>query len=99
MKQNRLIILLLVLFSVLMSIPFLVPGMGAVALVALVPLLCAERIASYNGLRRFSGGTTPPLFFLTHLPRGGYARLLSAGAYLPLWPMPCSCPSYSQSSV
>ena len=53
MKQNRLIILLLVLFSVLMSIPFLVPGMGAVALVAFVPLLCAERIASFNGQRRF----------------------------------------------
>ncbi len=53
MKQNRIVVLLLLLFSVLMSIPYLVPGLGAVALVALVPLLCAERVASYNGVKRF----------------------------------------------
>mgnify|MGYP004485971639 FL=1 len=53
MKQNRLIIILLLISSILMGIPFLVPGCGAVALVALVPLLCAERIASFNGVKRF----------------------------------------------
>ena len=53
MKQNRLVILLLLIFSVLMSLPFLVPSTGAVALVALIPLLCAERIASINGIKRF----------------------------------------------
>ncbi len=53
MKQNRIVILLLLLFSVLMSIPYLVPGLGAVALVALVPLLCAERLATQRGIRRF----------------------------------------------
>ncbi len=53
MKQNRIIILLLLLFPLLMSVPFLVPGMGAVSLVALVPLLCAEKIASEMGKRRF----------------------------------------------
>lgn len=53
MKHNRLIIILLLISSILMGIPFLVPGCGAVALVALVPLLCAERIASFNGVKRF----------------------------------------------
>ncbi len=53
MKQNRLVVLLLLIFSVLMSVPFLVPSMGAVALIALIPLLCAERLASINGIRRF----------------------------------------------
>lgn len=53
MKQNRLIIGLLLLFAVLLSIPFLVPHTGALALVAFVPLLCAERLASAYGIRRF----------------------------------------------
>ena len=53
MKQNRLIAFLLLLFAVLMSLPYIVPGCGLVALVALVPLLCAERIASMQGVRRF----------------------------------------------
>ena len=53
MKQNRIIILLLLLFAALMSIPYLVSGLGAVALVALVPLLCAERLATQRGIRRF----------------------------------------------
>ena len=54
MKNSLLTTSLLCLASaVLMSIPWLVPHSGAVMLVALVPLLCAERIASGTGLRRF----------------------------------------------
>ena len=37
----------------LMSLPFLVPGCGVMALVGLVPLLAMERIASREGVRRF----------------------------------------------
>lgn len=52
-KQKRLVALLLLAFAVLLSIPWLVPHTGALALVALVPLLCAERLASGLGIRRF----------------------------------------------
>lgn len=51
--KNKTVALLLLLFSVLMSIPWLVPHTGWVALFAIVPLLCAERIASFAGVRRF----------------------------------------------
>jgi len=51
--KNKPVILLLLLFAVLMSIPWLVPHTGWVALFALVPLLCAERIATFSGTRRF----------------------------------------------
>ena len=53
MKQNRLLTLLLVLFVVLLSLPYLVPRMGVLALVAFIPLLCAERIATISGKKRF----------------------------------------------
>lgn len=53
MKQNKTIIGLLLLFAVLLSLPYLVPHAGALALVAFVPLLCAERLASIYGIRRF----------------------------------------------
>lgn len=53
MKQNKLIIILLLLFAGLMSLPFLLPGCGALALVAIVPLLCAQRLAELNGVKRF----------------------------------------------
>ena len=52
-KEKRIIALLLLAFSALMSIPWLVPHTGAVALVALVPLLCAERLATGLGVKRF----------------------------------------------
>ena len=52
-RQLRLPLLLVVLFTVLMSLPFLVNGLGWTALVGLVPLLCLERIASQTGMRRF----------------------------------------------
>ena len=40
------------LFAVLMSIPFLVPHTGWMALFGIVPLLCMERVASLTGVRR-----------------------------------------------
>ena len=45
-KENILIWGLVVLFAILMSIPFLVPHTGFIALIGLIPLLCMERIAS-----------------------------------------------------
>lgn len=53
MKNRNLIFVLVLLFAVLMSIPWLVPGAGWVALFALVPLLCAERIADLCRMKRF----------------------------------------------
>ncbi|MCM1502478.1 MAG: apolipoprotein N-acyltransferase [Bacteroidales bacterium] len=43
---------LVVLFAVLMSVPFLVPHCGFFALFGIVPLLCMERVASFSGTRR-----------------------------------------------
>lgn len=46
-------VILLLLFGVLMSIPWLIPHMGFTALFGIVPLLCMERIADMNGTKRF----------------------------------------------
>lgn len=43
---------LVLLFAVMMSIPFLVPHCGFLALFGFIPLLCMERIASMSGMRR-----------------------------------------------
>ena len=53
MKQNKTLALLMVLFVALISLPYLVPHLGALSLVAFVPLLCAERIATMVGKKRF----------------------------------------------
>ena len=45
-KENILIWGLTVLFSVLMSVPFIIPHTGFLALIGIVPLLCMERIVS-----------------------------------------------------
>ena len=45
-KENILIWGLVVLFAILMSIPFLVPHTGFLALVGFIPLLCMDRIAT-----------------------------------------------------
>ena len=45
-KENILIWGLVALFAILMSIPFLVPHTGFIALIGLIPLLCMERIAT-----------------------------------------------------
>lgn len=51
-KYKSLMWALTLLFAVLMSVPFLVPGCGFFALVAFVPLLCMERIATLAGVKR-----------------------------------------------
>lgn len=43
--MKRLPLILLLIASILMSVPFLVPHTGLIALIALVPLLCAERLS------------------------------------------------------
>ena len=44
--------ILTVLFAVMMSIPFLVPHCGFIALFGFVPLLCMERVASLGKVRK-----------------------------------------------
>ena len=51
-RENILLWGLVLLFAVLMSIPYLVPHMGLLALVGFIPLLCMERIASLSGTKR-----------------------------------------------
>ncbi len=53
MKRYSRILLLCLLSAVLLSIPFLVPGSGFLALVGFVPLLYAEEIFSASGGKRF----------------------------------------------
>ena len=49
---TRLFLLLAALTVLLLSIPFLVPHCGWLALIGWVPLLCLEHIASQTGIRR-----------------------------------------------
>ena len=54
MKQTyKSLIFLSLAFTLLMSLPFLVPHCGLLALFAIVPLLCMEKIASEAGVRHF----------------------------------------------
>ena len=45
-KENILIWGLVIMFAILMSVPFIIPHTGFLALAGIVPLLCMERIAS-----------------------------------------------------
>ena len=45
--------LLMLLFVVFMSVPYLIPHAGVFSLIGLVPLLCMERIAALTGMKRF----------------------------------------------
>ncbi len=45
-RENILIWGLIALFAILMSVPFLIPHCGILALVGFIPLLCMERIAT-----------------------------------------------------
>lgn len=45
-KENILIWGLIVLFAILMSVPYIIPHTGILALIGFVPLLCMERIVS-----------------------------------------------------
>ncbi|MBE6234899.1 MAG: apolipoprotein N-acyltransferase [Bacteroidales bacterium] len=51
-RENMLIWGLVVLSAVMMSVPFLIPHTGPLALFGLVPLLCMERIADALGRKR-----------------------------------------------
>ena len=51
-RENMLIWGLVVLFAAMMSVPFLVPHTGFLALFGIVPLLCMERIADLQGRKR-----------------------------------------------
>jgi len=53
MSRNLQISILVALFVILMSVPFLVPGTGFLALIGFVPLLYAEKIATDSGMKRF----------------------------------------------
>ena len=48
-KENILLWGLAALSAVLMSVPFLLPNAGFLAVIGLVPLLCMDRIATYSG--------------------------------------------------
>ena len=45
-KENMILWVLVLLFAVIMSVPFLVPHTGILALFGLIPLLSMERIAT-----------------------------------------------------
>ena len=51
-NTNMLLWILTAVFAVTMSIPFIVPHTGILALFGLVPLLCMERIADLTGKKR-----------------------------------------------
>ncbi len=51
-KENIVLWGLVMLFAVMMSVPFLVPHTGFLALFGIVPLLCMDRIATLTGKRR-----------------------------------------------
>ena len=52
-KLNLTLLILTLSFAVLMSVPFLVPHMGWVALLGLVPLLLMDEVADAHGVKRF----------------------------------------------
>ena len=51
-KENIVLWGLVLLFAVMMSVPFLVPHTGFLALFGIVPLLCMDRIATLTGKKR-----------------------------------------------
>ena len=51
-KENIIIWSLVLLFAAMMSIPYLVPHTGFLALFGIIPLLCMERIADLTGKKR-----------------------------------------------
>lgn len=51
-KENIILWGLVLLFAVMMSVPFLIPHTGILALFGFIPLLCLDRIASLMGKKR-----------------------------------------------
>ena len=52
-KQGLIFAFLVLLFTLLMSLPWLVPHAGVTALVGLLPLLVMERLAAQYKVKRF----------------------------------------------
>ena len=55
-KNNKVLLniwILTLLSAVLLSVPFMLPHLGLVALIGFVPLFAAEHIATNNGIKRF----------------------------------------------
>ena len=52
-RQKLIFPLLALLFTLLMSLPWLVPHLGCTALVGLLPLLVMERLATQYKVRHF----------------------------------------------
>ena len=50
-KDNMILLGLSIMSAVMMSVPFLVPTSGFLALFGLIPLLCMDRIATLSGKR------------------------------------------------
>ena len=50
-QENAILWGLALLFAILMSLPFLIPGTGPLSLIGFIPLLCMERIASLTQTR------------------------------------------------
>ena len=48
-KENMILWIMVLLFAVIMSVPFLIPHTGLFALLGFIPLLCMDRIATMTG--------------------------------------------------
>ena len=51
-KENLILWGLVVIFAIMMSVPFIIPHTGIISLFGIVPLLCMERIADLSGKKR-----------------------------------------------
>ena len=51
-KENLILWGLVVIFAIMMSVPFIIPHTGIISLFGIIPLLCMERIADLSGKRR-----------------------------------------------
>lgn len=51
-KENMILWGLVVIFAIMMSVPFIIPHTGIISLFGIIPLLCMERIADMSGKKR-----------------------------------------------
>ena len=51
-KENLILWGLVVIFAIMMSVPFIIPHTGIISLFGIIPLLCMERIADLSGKKR-----------------------------------------------
>ena len=51
-KENLILWGLVVIFVIMMSVPFIIPHTGIISLFGIIPLLCMERIADLSGKKR-----------------------------------------------